>query len=67
MYNAAYGQLIGHRDIAGKPIREALPAWPGQGYYEFLDSVFATGEAYEGAKAWRNFSGGPERRWKTTI
>lgn len=51
MYNAAYGQLIGHRDIAGKPIREALPELAGQGYYEFLDSVFATGEAYEGRES----------------
>jgi hypothetical protein len=25
MANAAYHQLIGHRDILGKPLREALP------------------------------------------
>ena len=25
MHNAAYAQLIGHRDITGKPVREALP------------------------------------------
>lgn len=48
MYNAAYAQLIGHRDIAGKPIREALPELVGQGYYEFLDNVYATGEPHEG-------------------
>ena len=48
MYNAAYGQLIGHRDLSGKPIREALPELAGQGYYEFLDTVYATGEPYEG-------------------
>ena len=48
MHNAAYAQLIGHRDISGKPIGEALPEVQGQGYFEFLDSVFATGEPYEG-------------------
>ncbi|MFJ6023666.1 sensor histidine kinase [Brevundimonas sp. NPDC092305] len=48
MHNAAYAQLIGHRDIAGKPIRDALPELAGQGYYEFLDNVYTTGEPYEG-------------------
>lgn len=48
MHNAAYAQMIGHRDIAGRPIRDALPELEGQGYFEFLDSVFATGEPYEG-------------------
>jgi len=51
MHNDAYGQLIGHRDIAGKAIRDALPELAGQGYHEFLDSVFATGEPYEGRES----------------
>ncbi|MBA3050669.1 HWE histidine kinase domain-containing protein [Brevundimonas sp.] len=48
IHNGAYAQLIGHRDIAGKPTREALPEVRGQGYFEFLDTVYATGEPYEG-------------------
>lgn len=48
IHNGAYAQLIGHRDIAGKPVSEALPEVQGQGYFEFLNSVYATGEAYEG-------------------
>lgn len=48
MHNDAYAQLIGHRDITGRPIREALPEIEGQGYFEFLDSVYATGEPHEG-------------------
>ncbi len=48
IHNSAYAQLIGHRDISGKPIGEALPEVQGQGYFEFLDSVYATGEPYEG-------------------
>ncbi len=48
MHNTAYAQLIGHREIAGKPIREALPEVVGQGYVDFLDSVYGTGEPHEG-------------------
>lgn len=48
LHNDAYAQLIGHRDITGKPIREALPEIEGQGYFEFLDTVYATGEPHEG-------------------
>ncbi|WP_425983361.1 sensor histidine kinase [Brevundimonas sp. TWP1-2-1b1] len=51
MHNDAYSQLIGHRDIAGKSVREALPELEGQGFYEFLDEVFATGEPYEGRES----------------
>ncbi len=48
MQNAAYARIVGRDDIVGKPIREALPDLAGQGYFELLDSVFATGEPYEG-------------------
>lgn len=51
MHNDAYSQLVGHRDIAGKTIREALPELADQGYYEFLDGVLATGEPYEGRES----------------
>jgi len=51
MHNDAYSQLIGHRDIAGKPVRQALPELEGQGFYDLLDSVFATGEPYEGRES----------------
>jgi len=48
MHNASYAQLIGHRDIAGKPVRDALPEVVGQGFIEFLDGVYATGEPHHG-------------------
>lgn len=51
MHNDAYAQMIGHRDIAGKAIRDALPELEGQGYFEFLDSVYETGEPYEGRES----------------
>jgi len=48
MANAAYFQLVGHRDIIGKTVREALPEVDGQGYFELLDRVFTTGEPFTG-------------------
>ena len=46
--NAAYQQLIAQRDIIGKPIRQALPELAGQGFFELLDRVYATGERHVG-------------------
>ncbi len=46
--NAAYLELVGNRDVQGKPVREALPELEGQGFFELLDMVYATGEAYKG-------------------
>jgi two-component sensor histidine kinase len=51
MHNAAYAQLIGHRDIAGKALGAALPEVASQGFVEVLDTVRATGEPYEGRAA----------------
>ena len=42
--NDMYLQLIGNRDIINKPIQEALPELAGQGFFELLDKVYATGE-----------------------
>jgi PAS domain S-box-containing protein len=47
--NAAYLQLIGHRNVIGRTATEALPEIAGQGFFELLDRVYATGEAYVGA------------------
>jgi PAS domain S-box-containing protein len=46
--NPAYLQLIGHRDVIGKTVREALPDVENQGFFQLLDGVFRTGEPYEG-------------------
>lgn len=48
LMNASYLQLIGHRDLLGKPVREALPEVAGQGFFELLDEVYRSGEAYTG-------------------
>ncbi|MGV3723419.1 MAG: PAS domain-containing protein [Actinomycetota bacterium] len=46
--NAAYLQLVGHREIIGKTAREALPELSGQGYFKLLDRVYQTGEPFVG-------------------
>ncbi|WP_406853591.1 PAS domain-containing protein [Alsobacter sp. KACC 23698] len=46
--NAAYSQVVGHRDILGKPVAEALPEIAGQGFFELLDQVYASGEPFVG-------------------
>ncbi len=43
MVNEAYYQLIGHREVVGKRVWEALPEVAGQGYEELLDSVYENG------------------------
>jgi PAS domain S-box-containing protein len=49
--NAGYIRLlrrVSDESVLGKPVREALPELEGQGFYELLDRVYATGESFVG-------------------
>ena len=46
--NDAYLGLIGHRDVIGKPLLDAVPELRGQGFEKLLDAVLATGEPFVG-------------------
>ncbi|MXQ13542.1 PAS domain-containing protein [Microvirga makkahensis] len=46
--NDPYFGLVGHRELLGRPVREALPELRGQGYYELLDHVYQTRKAFVG-------------------
>ncbi len=46
--NSRYLELVGRREVLGKPIAAALPELQGQGVVELLDQVLATGRAYHG-------------------
>jgi PAS domain S-box-containing protein len=46
--NAACLQLIGHRQVVGLPLEEALPEMRGQGIVALLDTVIATAQPYAG-------------------
>jgi len=48
MANPLCLKLTGGKDIIGKPIREAVPELQGQGFFELLDSVYATGKSFSG-------------------
>ena len=46
--NAAYDRLVGHREVLGKTMLEALPELQGHPFMGILDQVLATGIPYVG-------------------
>ena len=49
--NDAHRKVFGSDDWTGKAIREAFPSLAGQGFFERLDGVYASGEAYHASGA----------------
>ena len=56
--NAAYMSLVG-RDVLGKTVRDAMPEVEGQGFFELLDQVYATGVAFTARRAPITLASGP--------
>ena len=48
--NPLYQELVGGRPILGKSVRDALPELEGQGFFDLLDRVFESGEAFSAAE-----------------
>ena len=46
--NRQYLELLGDRPVVGTPAAEALPELRGQGVFELLDTVYASGQPYVG-------------------
>ena len=46
--NPAYQQLVGHREVGGLTVREAMPEVDGHGFIELLDNVFSSGRPFVG-------------------
>jgi PAS domain S-box-containing protein len=44
--NPPYLRLLGHRDIVGKPVRDAVPEVAEQGFLALLDGVYRSGEPF---------------------
>ena len=44
--NEAYREISGPRDFVGRTVREVFPELEGQGFYELLDDVYASGNPY---------------------
>jgi signal transduction histidine kinase len=49
MVNRPYLQLIGHRSVLGKSLREAVPEAEGQNFIQLLDEVYRTGTPFVGS------------------
>ena len=48
MVNEAYRELVGHRPLIGRTVREAFPDLEGQSFFSLLDHVYETGKAVTG-------------------
>ncbi|MCW3051949.1 MAG: luxQ 5 [Chthonomonadales bacterium] len=48
MANPPYYQLVGHRDLIGRPVREVFPELADQSFFEILDEVYRTGRPFVG-------------------
>jgi signal transduction histidine kinase len=48
LVNEAYYSVVGHRELVGLPMDEAIPEAREQGFVELLDRVMATGEPFVG-------------------
>jgi PAS domain S-box-containing protein len=62
--NPAYQQLIGHRQVIGLSVREAIPEVEAQGFLELLDHVYATGKSFVGKDikiVFESTAGGPSQ------
>jgi PAS domain S-box-containing protein len=46
--NDAYLRLVGRQNVVGRPVRDSFPDVSGQGFFELLDQVYASGKAFVG-------------------
>ncbi|WP_167399900.1 hybrid sensor histidine kinase/response regulator [Massilia violaceinigra] len=71
LVNASIVTLMGERPYVGLPVREAVPELAGQGFYELLDQVYATGTPFVGlgipAMLRRSPAAPPEQRYMNFI
>ena len=44
--NETFARLFGDRGVVGRTVREAFPDLQGQGFFDWLDQVYATGERF---------------------
>ncbi len=59
--NSAFLELVGRRELVGRPFREAVPEVEGQLYVDLLDKVFRSGEAFVGKQMRAEFERTPGR------
>jgi PAS domain S-box-containing protein len=71
MANPPYLQLVGHREVVGRTVAEALPEVVEQGFVQLLDDVLASGEPFLGSELpvelQRNPGEAAERRYVNFV
>lgn len=65
--NPPYLEFVDRHAVIGRPIREVLPELEGQGIFELLDRVYATGEPYVGRSRPLALKRGLEQRLEEVI
>lgn len=61
--NDAYTSVTGNREYIGRNVRDVFPDLEGQGFFELLDDVFATGESFSASTIAVRFGGHSEDRY----
>jgi PAS domain S-box-containing protein len=61
--NEAYLELTGPRHFIGRSVKEVLPELAGQGFYELLDQVYASGERVIAHSMPASLTGEPSPRY----
>ncbi len=71
LLNPLYRQLLGNRELLGKPARQAVPEFDRQGFFELMERVYQTGEPFVGrempATIARDPTGQPEQGFFTFV
>jgi PAS domain S-box-containing protein len=69
--NDAYYQLVGHRELVGRPVFQALPEVRGQGFEDLLNGVLDTGRPFIGREVpvtvMRTRGAEPEQRFVDLV
>jgi len=65
--NSLYTQLVGKYDLLGKPAREVFPELEGQGFFELLDQVYATGKPFIGKEMRAVFDRNGDGKWEESF
>ena len=69
--NPAYYQLVGRRDLIGRPASEAIPESVEAGFIDILDEVYRSGKPFAGRRLslplYRSEGGGAERRFFNLV
>lgn len=65
--NRAYYQLVGHRDVLGKPVGKAMPEVVEQGFIDLLNKVYASGEPFIGHAVPIKLQREPMGRWRNGL